>query len=398
MFTGRLAVLARLRRPERRPFFTGKSPREKTNYKRSLPVWTVDKSGDVLRAELSKHAVLEAFPSVLARDLRTLDDRRRMISEILVREQALVFKVEHLRVVVNRSRAVIFDAEQPVVTAFAAKLGEELADTMTRQADAVGMANVACALELSVLECVLAAVAENFDHRFSLLDTITRQLLRNVASQSFDEAAQRLVPVKRSIATLHTALDEYRAALAAVVAGAKAMKRLLFAGAILTRPLQTQRLAFHRRCCGLVTQVCARVPSQALSGLYLPGHTHPEHARDAVAAAEIALSDHIKRAEELLNELEDLREGVLSAEATATQSLASTRNNLMSLNLQISLASLGFSTAACGFSAFGMNLPTGFETTPGSFYWATLGVGACSVAVWSSCVHTPAQLRSRVVC
>lgn len=100
----------------------------------------------------------------------------------------------------------------------------------------------------------------------------------------------------------------------------------------------------------------------------------------------MALSDYIKRADELLNELEDLRDGVLSAEATATQSLASTRNNLMKLNLQISMASLGFASAACGFSAFGMNLPTGIEMVPGGFYWVTLGVSAGSMAVWSSCV------------
>lgn len=149
-----------------------------------------------------------------------------MIAELLVRPEALVLKFEHLRVVVNGQRAVVFHGDDPVVAQFARKLGMEVRATETRASNAPGMVDVDESLELSVLECTLAAVAENFEHRFSLLDTLVRQLLRSVATQSHDEVAQRLVPVKRSIAALHTALIEYKSALSEVVSEPRALRGL----------------------------------------------------------------------------------------------------------------------------------------------------------------------------
>lgn len=113
-----------------RGYLTGKSVKDKTSYDRKLPVWIVHKTGQVERGSLSKSDVLQAFPSVLARDLRTVDDRRRLISELLIRSRALVLKLEHLRVVVDRDVAVIFDGDEKVVEHFARRLAMELTDTM----------------------------------------------------------------------------------------------------------------------------------------------------------------------------------------------------------------------------------------------------------------------------
>lgn len=122
---------------------------------------------------------------------------------------------------------------------------------------------------------------------------------------------------------------------------------------------------------------------KALTGLYLPGHTRKLDPAVVATHSEVALSDYIKRAEELINELEDLTESIKAVESTSLQALSSTRNNLMRLNLQISLTALAVSVASCGFGAFGMNLISGLETHATAFSYA-LGAGAvCAGAVWA---------------
>lgn len=86
----------------------------------------------------------------------------------------------------------------------------------------------------------------------------------------------------------------------------------------------------------------------------------------------------MKRSDEILNELEDLKEQLTSVEDTLRQSLNNTRNNLMKLNIRISMLALGFSCSSVGFSAFGMNLINGLEQSSHAFVSVTLIVFSMS--------------------
>lgn len=196
----------------RRGFFTGKRLRDKKTYTRALPVLVVTKHGELAKSAMSKLDVVDEF-GVYARDLRTIDDQKRMISEVLVRPEALLLKLEHVRCVVNRARCVVFEGDLPVVEMFAAKMAVEVKATREREMAEPGLADVEGALELNVLECTLAAVSESFEQRFVLLDTIVRQLLRSLAAASYDELTQRLPPVRRAISGLHTSLSEVSCAV-----------------------------------------------------------------------------------------------------------------------------------------------------------------------------------------
>lgn len=304
------------------------TPPPSTSKLESLSVLMLNRTtGELSKKTFLRADVLKAFPGVFARDLRTISDATpRMISEVLLREGSFFLKLESIRVLVGRDMILVFEADAPLSIQYAERLRDEAMRVKSSSW-----------VEVSALETALIVAQENFEQRFALLDPLVRRLLRSLVSYSDEEASMRLIPVKHSISKLHTALQEYRKALHAI-----------------STP-------------------------ERLQGLQLSGRADPITAR----MLEVMINDFGTRAEEIVNELDDLSEQLSSVEMTITQSLSSTRNNLMRLNIKISMCALGVSVAGAGFSAFGMNMVSGLEERIGAFEVVGVGVLAMSIAAYS---------------
>ena len=229
----------------------------------------------------------------------------RSSSEILLRRACFFLKLEHIRVLVSEQEVLVFD-DNPIATDFASRLRSEL------------FPGAGTPMELAVLESALIYSNNNFQNRLALLDPLARRLLRELVSSANEDSSLRLIPVKTAISRFHTALVAYK----------RALER-----------------------------------DDLVHGMHVSSEAQP----DLPHALAVLLADYRTRAEEVLGALEDLREEVESVESTITQVLSASRNDLMRLNLRISMAALACGVSSMGFSAFGMNLVSGFETVPGAF-------------------------------
>jgi hypothetical protein len=244
---------------------------------------------------------------------RDLELFSRSTSEILLRRASFFLKLEHIRVLVSEKEVMVFD-DNPIAAEFATRL----------RFDAFGGAQP---IEEAVLEAALIFSHTNFQNRLALLDPLARRLLRELVSSANEDSSLRLIPVKTAISRFHTALVAYK----------RALER---------------------------------------DDLVLGMHVTSKPLPDLPHALSVLLADYRTRAEEVLGALEDLREEVESVESTITQVLSASRNDLMRLNLRISMVALACGVSSMGFSALGMNLVNGWETSPYAFPFAVTAIAA----------------------
>ncbi len=259
----------------------------------------------------------------------------RSSSEILLRRACFFLKLEHIRVLVSEGEVMVFD-DNPIASEFAARLRVE--------------AFAGQPIEEAVLESALIFSHTNFQNRLALLDPLARRLLRELVSSANEDSSLRLIPVKTAISRFHTSLVAYK----------RALER---------------------------------------EDLVLGMHVTAEPQPDLPHALSVLLADYRTRAEEVLGALEDLREEVESVESTITQVLSASRNDLMRLNLRISMVALACGVASMGFSAFGMNFVHGWETTPHAFsvVAGVVGAGALSAYGVSSVYYRRGNSQYRQV-
>ena len=113
------------------------------------------KRWDVSRQIVTKKGILERFPTVFARDLRTVDSNR-MISEILIRDRAFVLKLEHIRLICSPSMTLIFDADSPAAELVGRRLQQQ---PMTASIEhSVLELSLSCVQGKLVCVCVCSAI------------------------------------------------------------------------------------------------------------------------------------------------------------------------------------------------------------------------------------------------
>jgi len=103
---------------------------------------------------------------------------------------------------------------------------------------------------------------------------------------------------------------------------------------------------------------------------------------------EMLLENFSKKTEELHNEIQEILSNIQTTKKAIEMTMSNTRNNLMRLNLHISLVSLTLSSAAVTSGIFGMNLLSGFEEHPYMFYYVItfmpiFGITIYSIIAWN---------------
>jgi len=83
---------------------------------------------------------------------------------------------------------------------------------------------------------------------------------------------------------------------------------------------------------------------------------------------EMLLENISKKTEELFNEVKEILSNIRTTRTAMEMILSNTKSYLMTMNLHISLISLTLSSAAVIGSIFGMNLWSGWEDSPYTFY------------------------------
>ncbi|KAF8632144.1 hypothetical protein AX17_004886 [Amanita inopinata Kibby_2008] len=285
-----------------------------------------------------KKADLIAEHRLNARDLRKIDSRvPNLVPTILVRKEAILVNILHLRALVKADAVILFDtygsADSRLHSVFLYHLEHNL------KAKGSGLPYEFRALE-SVLLSVLSALEAEMVFIRNLVGGLLAELEDNIDHDRF--------------------------------------KRLLY---------YSRRLASFQSRAKLIEEALEEVLAQDedLTAMYLTdkkNNVHRElHEHDEL---EVLLESFSKQVEEIVNEAENIQSNVQSTQEIVELVLDSNRNALLALDLKVSIATLGVGTGALVAGLFGMNLTSYLEEDPYAFYVLTaFSSGVAFLVAWS---------------
>ncbi|EIM81924.1 Mg2+ transporter protein cora-like protein [Stereum hirsutum FP-91666 SS1] len=272
-------------------------------------------SGQFKRSELCSEHRLHP------RDLRKIDSRiPNLVPTILVRQEAILVNILHIRALVKADTVVLFDTygstDSKLHSVFLYHLEHNLKTRST------GLPYEFLALESIFLSVVSALEAEMV-------------FIRNL--------------VGGLLAELEDDIDHDK------------FKRLLH---------YSRRLASFQNRAKLVQEAFEEVLEQDedLCAMYLTDRRKgsPRELNDH-DELEILLETFSKQTEEIVNEAENAQTNVQSTQEIVELILDSNRNSLLALDLKVSIGTMGIGVGALIAGIFGMNLTSYMEETPYAF-------------------------------
>ncbi|KAH9930507.1 Mg2+ transporter protein cora-like protein [Epithele typhae] len=257
------------------------------------------------------------------RDLRKIDSRiPNLVPTILVRKEAILVNILHVRALVKADTVVLFDsygsADSRLHSVFLYHLEHNL------RAKTPGLP-----YEFRALESILLSVLSALEAEMVFIRNLVGGLL----------------------AELEDDIDHDR------------FKRLLH---------YSRRLSSFQNRAKLVRSdedLAAMYLSDKQTGTPRPHNDHEE--------LEVLLESFSKQVEEIVNEAETIQTNVQSTQEIVELILDSNRNSLLALDLKISIITMGIGIGTFVAGLFGMNLISHFEAHPYAFY------AMAAVALWA---------------
>ncbi|THU96005.1 Mg2+ transporter protein cora-like protein [Dendrothele bispora CBS 962.96] len=283
-------------------------------------------SGQFKKTELSAEHQLNP------RDLRKIDSRvPNLVPTILIRKTAFLVNILHIRALVKADTTVLFDtygsADSRLHSVFLYHLEHNL------KTKGSGLPYEFRALE-SILLSVLSALEAEL--------VFVRNLVGGLLAEMEDDIDH----------------DKF--------------KRLLH---------YSRRLASFQNRAELVGEALEEVLGQDgdLDAMYLSDKKNGISRNGDHEDLEVLLEAFHKQVEEVVNEVGNIESNVQSTQEIVELILDSNRNALLSLDLQMSIATFGVGSGALIAGIFGMNLTNHMESHPYAFYGMT---GLCGLSAF----------------
>ncbi|KAF7761411.1 hypothetical protein Agabi119p4_9403 [Agaricus bisporus var. burnettii] len=297
-----------------------------------------------------KKSELIAEHGLNARDLRKIDSRvPNLVPTILVRKEAILVNILHIRALVKADAVVLFDtygsADSRLHSVFLYHLEHNLKHKGT-----------GLAYEFRALESVLLSVMSALEAEMVFIRNLVGGLL----------------------AELEDNIDHDR------------FKRLLH---------YSRRLVGFKNRAQLVEEALEEVLAQDedLNAMYLSdrknGVDRNKDRNDDHEDLELLLESFSKQVEEIVNEAESIESNVQSTQEIVELILDSNRNALLALDLKVSIATMGLGTGALVAGVFGMNLTSHLEEHPYAFYLMTGSSTAIALLVGWIALRRLAKIR-----
>ncbi|KAG2003498.1 magnesium ion transporter Mrs2 [Coprinopsis cinerea AmutBmut pab1-1] len=256
------------------------------------------------------------------RDLRKIDSRvPNLVPTILVRKEAILINILHIRALVKTDAVVLFDtygsADSRLHSVFLYHLEHNL------KAKGSGLPYEFRAIE-SIMLSVLSALEAEMVFIRNLVGGLLAEMEDNIDRDRFKRLlhySRRLVSFKNRAQLVEEAIDE-----------------------ILTQDEDMNAMHLTDKKNGVTRAV----------------NDHED--------LETLLESFSKQVEEIVNEAETIEANVQSTQEIVELILDSNRNALLTLDLKVSIATLGIGTGALVAGLFGMNLTSHLEEHPYAFF------------------------------
>ncbi|KAF8122614.1 hypothetical protein EV363DRAFT_1230698 [Boletus edulis] len=266
------------------------------------------------------------------RDLRKIDSRiPNLVPTILVRREAILINILHIRALVKADTVVLFDT-----------FGSN--DSRLHS------------VFLYHLEHNLKARGSTAPYEFRAIESILLSVLSALEAE--------MVFIRKIVGGLLAELEDD--------INHDKFKRLLH---------YSRRLAAFKNRATLVQEALEEVLEQDedLNAMYLTDKKNDTprdmHEHDEL---EVLLEFFSKQVEEIVNEAENMEANVQSTQEIVELILDSNRNALLALDLKVSIGTMGLGSGALAAGLFGMNLQSHMEEMPYAF--AAMSVASSAIA------------------
>jgi magnesium transporter len=342
------------------------SYREKSSFSQSRYQSRYSRTYDAIRFDNAGHreAIKISVPDLLkeyslhGRDILPLElaslENRSGAPSILPRSQAIVLAVSHFRAVIDHEHVLLFHPEG---------LGVQLSqDSMAQflQEAALEQKNVdeedQIPFELLVVEAMLGDMCGKYNQRVQIfrpvVDGILKDLLNyeDIANGNLSAAdLQKLLPLKDGLAN-------FEQRTSAVL---KMIKELLNNDEDMVGLLMGEK--------------------QKRGGGKVPLHLHDQ--------VELLLEDIYRQMSSVLQEVIYLKRRVDSTQELLAIQLDNYRNNIIRINVHLTMASVGMALSTTVAGLFGMNMLSGLEEHPYAFWWTTMATTTAGIFVYAGVHH-----------
>ena len=287
------------------------------------------------------------------RDLRKLDGAfKNQIPVILVRQKSLLINLDYIKAIITSENVILFEnctdvSERLSVT----NLLEELQEKLRNFQQSSKSTRTTVPFEWVILETILHRICFNM---IELLEQLIPKIESSLSSlEQFVnwDKLRILMSCKRSIHSVQRQVDGLKRAITDILDNDQDMTDMY-----LSSKLPTQ----HPR--------------------YYPKKNSSDHEE-----VELLLESYLKMMEEVTGRMQELSRNMEASEDLVNIGLIGQRNELLLLQLKINICTFSAAISAMVAGWFGMNLFSGYESSPFAFYLTTGICASVSALAGSRC-------------
>ncbi|XP_051194846.1 putative magnesium transporter MRS2-G [Lolium perenne] len=342
----------------------------------------LDRWGSSEILELDKASIIRRA-GVPLRDLRILGPIFSHSSSILAREKAMVINLEFIRAIVTADEVLLLDPLAHDVLPFVDQLRQHLPLKSPAGGNGGDPGNQAPCLneatgaehelpfEFQVLEVGLEAVCSTLDLSVAELERhatpVLDELTKNVSTRNLERVRSLKSDLTRLLARVQKVRDE--------------IEHLLDDNEDMAHLYLTRKQAQNQQVEAIMTSAASNSIVPAGTSLH---RLNSSFRRSVSIATSIYLDNDVEDLEMLLEayfmQLDGIRNRILSVreyiddtEDYVNIQLDNQRNELIQLQLTLTIASFGIAINTFIAGAFAMNIPCYLYDTDGSFFWPFVG-------------------------
>jgi len=350
-------------------------------------------------AEVNIRQILNST-SIHARDILSLGldgtlTQSRSRPLILPRGESVVISLGHVKAIVYRDEALLFNGSHPNVSLFASEVHRQCIEDDERHTgqqikqdtnfpkleDAMEASHPLLytharrnhlfnnkpsdssqQFEMLFLEEALREICQIWRRRVQLIKPIVDSLLESSTSDGLSEDLHRLVPLKDSLQSFQMKVEE-------------------------TITCVVELLASDEDMLGLMLTENAKAKAEGTEI-----HTSKHES------TELLLEDYNRQLNGILSDVHFLQKRVQTKQELAAIGLDAYRNRMIRMNVQLAVGTVCLSTMTVVAGFFGMNLVSGFEDHESMFLVTVGGSGVAAIVLYAACHNflSGKNMRKRV--
>ncbi|CDZ98512.1 cora-domain-containing protein [Phaffia rhodozyma] len=299
---------------------------------------TFDQNGQPTRNE-TKKSVLCRMHGLDPRDLRRIEKSftPSLVPTILVRKQAILITILHIRALVKADSVLVFDVQ-------GSQYSTLQKDFMHHLSTNLGMKNTGIPYEFRALEAILVSACGALEAESDYTQKIVNELLNHLENTLSRENLRSLLQHSRRLT------------------------------------------AFKNRATGVMEAIEEVLENdEDMAAMYLTSNQltpEPRNEKDH-KEVEVLLESIQKQVEGIVNEVENTVQNVQSTQDIVELILDANRNKLLAMDLRVSIGTMGIGTSALLAGLFGMNLQSHLESHPYAFWIVMTGASTLALVITS---------------